>query len=230
MAKSKINPQACFFVTTRSLQFFIKDKDKPEVIELSLSNEIVQDLEIVSPASLERVLRNWLDQLKIIPGQVSLILDSSVYFVNQVAELPMSNSDQVVQEFLDIVPFSEVCIKNFPLQKGACTTVINQNFFQPLIDTLEKVGFIVISVSPSYILGIDFVQTPFSKELATQILNNIELLTQYSFITKEAAEAKLVVTEPFLSVRLDAKVITMILVLLGLAIVLIVLLKVQKLI
>lgn len=101
----KIEPQACFFVSRNKLIFYSENLEN--TMEIPLSTEVVLDLEIISHNSLERILRNWLDQYKIEPNQIALIMDSSTYFHQTVEQLPQSN-DPIIQQFLETVPFSNV--------------------------------------------------------------------------------------------------------------------------
>lgn len=202
----KIEPQACFFVSRNKLIFYSENLEN--TMEIPLSTEVVLDLEIISHNSLERILRNWLDQYKIEPNQIALIMDSSTYFHQTVEQLPQSN-DPIIQQFLETVPFSNVLTETFPLQQGAYITALNQNFINPLISILEKVGFIVVSVSPAFIFGIDFNKQPFSKELGAKMLNDPELLSNYSFLSEQEVELKLTTPQPFLSVQFNAKLIVL---------------------
>lgn len=202
----KIEPQACFFVSRNKLIFYSENLEN--TMEIPLSTEVVLDLEIISHNSLERILCNWLDQYKIEPNQIALIMDSSTYFHQTVEQLPQSN-DPIIQQFLETVPFSNVLTETFPLQQGAYITALNQNFINPLISILEKVGFIVVSVSPAFIFGIDFNKQPFSKELGAKMLNDPELLSNYSFLSEQEVELKLTTPQPFLSVQFNAKLIVL---------------------
>ncbi|HOZ03439.1 MAG TPA: hypothetical protein PKX78_03015 [Candidatus Woesebacteria bacterium] len=228
MTNLKLNPQMLFYVTRRSLFFYAKELS--DVVELPFSSEVSQDLEIISQISLERILVNWLEQLKIIPGQAILLLDESVYFRNIIEHWPASDQDPLVQDFLALVPFHEVKIKNFPLKKGACTTVINKHFLLPLIDVLEKVGFVIVTATPSFVLNLEHAKTGFTQKLATQIVVQINVLAQFSFLSIEELTAKLVEPKPFLSVKIDAKLIGMMVFLVVLSIVLLILMKVQGII
>lgn len=228
MANLKLNPQMLFYVTRKSLFFYAKELS--DVVELPFSCEVSQDLEIISQISLERILVNWLEQLKIVPGQAILLLDESVYFRNIIERWPASDQDPLVQDFLALVPFHEVSIKHFPLKKGACTTVINKNFLTPLIDVLEKVGFVIVTATPSFVLNLDYAKTGFTQKLATQIVAQINVLAQFSFLSMAEVTAKLIEPKPFLSFKIDAKLIGMIVFLVVLSIVLLILMKVQGII
>jgi len=192
----KINPQACFFVTRNSLSLFSTVSSNG--VELVLTAEIVKDLEVVSQQALERVLSTYIEQIKIPIGQVSLILDNSVYFHTTISKMPETNEDPIVQSFLDLVPFTDVLVKSFPIKEGAYLTVINSEFLNPIISVLEKFGFIVISATPVFVLGVDTSKTPFTKEIALQALANPDLLYSYNFLEPEQVEAKLDVPEAFL--------------------------------
>jgi hypothetical protein len=60
------------------------------------------------------------------------------------------------------------------------------------------------------VFGIDFAQTPFSKEIATQIVDKGELLEQYNMLTPEEVASKQVEPHPFLAVHITPQFIAMI--------------------
>ncbi len=222
-----MNPQAVFFINRTRLSLYTAEKS--EVVDLPLSEEIARDLEIVSQPSLERVLNNWLEQLKITPQQAIVVLDDSIYFSKKIAQAN-GVSAEVREQFLSIVPFNKVRTKTFPIQEGAFILAVNKNFIEPLTSALEKVGFIVVSISPAIIFGINFSQKPFDKEVAELMLSKLDLIQQYSLLTKEEVEAKIVEPEPFFSVKLNKKVILLLVVFIVLGVILLTLLHLQGII
>jgi hypothetical protein len=131
-------------------------------VELTLNSEVVKDLEVISTQALDRVLTAGMEQIKVPPGQVVLILDKSVYFNTTLPTIPESENDPAVQAFLELVPFTDLIMKSFAIQEGANLVVVNREFINPLITALEKLGFIVVSASPIFVLGVeDLTKTPF---------------------------------------------------------------------
>ncbi len=207
---SKTSLSAGFFVKRNSLTFFSRNLE--DVVEITLSSQIMTDLEIVSQANLERVLANWVEQIKLTPGPICLLLDNSVYFDATLQQMPADESEPPVQAFLDTVPFNDPLVKYFPVQSKVMALAVNQGFLQPLISALEKVGFVVLCVAPAFVLNADFTKTPFSKEHGTEALSDFDTLNQFNFIPKTEVDAKITPPRPFLSVQINARLITMVLV------------------
>lgn len=227
LVKKKALLQSCFFVDRGSIKYY--EYDSADVIDVKLSSEVVVDLEIVSQSSLERVLKTWSEQLKIIPGNTTLFLDDSVCFHKNLPAVPADlSSDPAVQEFIETIPFADLETKVFPMEKGAILTAVNKGFMRPIVTTLENIGFKVLSISPAYILGHDFSKTPFSKEIASPVLDRNEFLMQYSFLSPEEVEQKLTEEKPFMSITITPKVIAMGVVFILLIVVLVVLLILQS--
>lgn len=219
--------QSCFFIDRSGLRYF--EYGAADVVELKLSSEIVVDLELISESSLERVLKNWIDQLKLTPGITALLYDGSICFQKQLEHMPEDvEADPKVKDYLGIVPFTEVEYKIFPMESGAVLTVLNKNLIKPLIHVLEKVGFKVICLSPAFILGVDFTKSPFSKEIAAPILDRLDFLNSYSLISKEEAESKITEEKPFMSIKITPKIIAMAAVFVVLIIILALLLFLQN--
>jgi hypothetical protein len=224
----KITPQTGIFVSRNSLTFFSSALN--EVVELALPKEVARDLEIINQPNLKRTLTSWIEQLKLEPTNIILILDDSICFHNNTNKSVLTEEDPEYKDFLDTVPFEDLLIQNFTLEAGVTTTVVNQDFLNPLVTTLEQLGMVVVSVSPAFVLGVDFSKTKFNQEIALQALGNFELLTKYSFISEADMVAKLKEPKPFLSVKFDTKLIALVVVFVALMIVLVLLLITQDII
>jgi len=221
--KSLINSCLCF--NRQSMMFY-----SPELIDLSvitLTSEIIQDLEIVSQSALERVIKNWLDQSEIEPKNLAIYFVEENYFYQDLTGDIRGSEDPQIKSFLEKIPFNHIVAKIFPMQKGSRIAAINKSLLKPLITVLEKCGFTVLAATPAFAVGIN-ADNPFSKETAKKSLQNQEIFKVYNFLEPEEVEAKLGNEKPFLSVEINKKLILMIAFLLLLVGVLIALLISQK--
>ena len=198
---------AGFYVERNALTFFsTKGTDVPPI---TLTSEVIQDLRIVSEPALERIIKTWMEQNKILPTKVMLVLANSVTFSTDLSDPAATIDSPEVQAFLDLVPFKDVTHKVFRLENSVRATATNQHLIDPLIFVLEQLGFSVLCVAPAYAINIDD-QTPFSKELGKQLLDSIATLMKYNFISQQDLVDKLREPQPFLSTKIDMKLIGMV--------------------
>lgn len=202
----------------------------PELIDLSiitLTSEIIQDLEIISQSALERVIENWLKQSQIEPKTLAICFVEENYFYQDLTDGTRGSEDPQVKSFLENIPFNHIIAKIFPLQKGSRIAAINKSLLKPLITVLEKCGFTVLAATPAFAMGVN-ADNPFSKEIAKKSLQNQDIFKVYNFLSAEEIEAKLAKEKSFLSVEINKKLIIMIAFLLLLVGILVVLLINQK--
>lgn len=225
-SKNKTALSSCFFVSRNVIRFY--EYNSADVVEIKLSSEIIFDLEIVSQTSLERVLKTWMEQLKITPGNTALLLDDSVYFYKNINKPSVEMSDVEVTGFLETVPFADLDKRLFATAKASILTVVSQDLLRPLVEAIESLEFKVLIISPAFVLGVDFSKNAFSKEIAQSVLEKMELLTKYSFISPAEMEEKLTEEQPFMSIQITPKVIAMGVVFILLILVLVALLIMQS--
>jgi len=114
--------------------------------------ELISDLEIVNSPELNNNLRNFVEQNKIKPGPLVIIVAQSVYFEkNYTGQTPPTPEE--VENFIDTIPFSTVSSKLFRVISGFKQVVINRDFYESLKNTFEELGFQVIAVVPGFALG-----------------------------------------------------------------------------
>jgi hypothetical protein len=123
-----------------------------EPLVFNFSPEMISDLEIVNSPELITGLRNFIEQNKIKPGPLVIIVAQSVYFEkNYTGQNPPTPEE--VDSFIDTVPFSTVSSKLFRVISGFKQVVINRDFYESLKSTFEEMGFQVTAVVPGFALG-----------------------------------------------------------------------------
>lgn len=203
----KISVFSCFCINRGSIVFY-----SPDLLDLTtipLTAEIMQDLDIVNEAALERVIKNWMRQSQIVPKTTAVYFVEETFFFTDLASIPATTQEPEVVAFTEAVPFDHVITKVFPIGSGARVVAINKDLLIPILSVLEKSGFTVLSVSPDFAVGITK-EAPFTKEVAQKSLLNQDLITIYNFLDEAQVESKLQLDESFLAVKFDKKLIAMI--------------------
>lgn len=206
---TKITAAAGFYLDRESLTYFTSKNS--EVPAVPLTAEVVQNLHIVSEPALERVLRAWVEHTRVVPSTLVLLVSEGITFSLDLTDPSVTESTPEVQSFLELVPFNEVQSKIFRLESGVRVVAVNRNLIEPLVSVLEKMGFTVVCVTTGFVMGMDE-QAQFTPEIGQKTLSSPDVLLRYNLLSETEIIAKVAKPEPFLSVKIDKKVVAMLLV------------------
>jgi len=215
----KYYAHSCVLVTRESLVLY--SPELTELVPIPMSNEILLDLEVINQPGLERIIKNWLRKSQFVPQSLAIYFVADTYFYQDVTQVPASIEDPTVISFVETVPFTDLVTKIFPTSGGARVIAINRDLLQPMISVFEKAGFSVVAATPSFAAGITS-DNPFSPEVAKESLDDETVFTTYNFLEAKEAEERLESEKPFMSFKLNKKIIAMIAVFVVLIIILIV--------
>jgi hypothetical protein len=143
-----------------------------EPVSYKFPQELVTDLEIVNTQEFNSGLRSFIEQNKIKPGSLVIIVAQNVYFEkNYTGQNPPTQEE--VENFIDTIPFSAVSSKLFRMISGFKQVVINRDFYESLKNNFEEIGFQVIAVVPGFALGQNAV-TGFTTETCRAIYRKMD--------------------------------------------------------
>lgn len=151
---------------------FYYQGDGAATLSFAFPPDTVTNLEVLSRERLELLIRTFIQNNKLAPSIVIIVLGQSVYFEKDIVEGDESQQEIEMQQFLDNVPFEFVISKSFPLEKGQKVIAANKDLCKPIKTAFEKEGHAVVSVVPvaTFGTGID----SFSQNTANVILARFE--------------------------------------------------------
>ncbi len=167
--------------TSTGIIFLQKDKfdfyspGLTKIIEFRFVPEIIRDLEIINAELLENLIKIFVDNNKITPSELIIILSDNACFLkdfvsppivsgipsegnSSTQSLPINNEaskkmQEDINAFIDNVPFENVLSRNFPMQNGTKVLAVNKDFYEAIIGAFEKVGFRVSAVYPGVVFA-----------------------------------------------------------------------------
>lgn len=125
----------------------------PTPITLEIPSTIAFDIEIIDPEAFENLLTTCLEQNKIRPQDIIIVLSSSVYYEKNIA--PVNDAKQrkdQIDTFLTTVPFKNLFSKDYLLDNQLKLIALNKDFYEPIIRFFEKNHFNVIAIIPLFVL------------------------------------------------------------------------------
>lgn len=155
-------------------------------LTFAFSKDFINDLEVVNSVSLHLQIKSFIDNHKISPAQVVLVLSPDVYFGKDFPDNPEFHQDIELQKFIDTVPFENASTKIYKLATGSKLLATNADMYQNIKAAFEKAGFVIEAVVPIFILGKDI---PIADQLdvssAKTILERFDLAKQNSLLINQ---------------------------------------------
>lgn len=164
-----------------SLEFF--SPSLANIFTFQFPESTVKDLELLNKPGLELQLKTFKNQYKIPPGDLAIILSDSICFEKDIPITEDSKQNEVIQSFLDLVPFEYISHRVFKLQKGKRLIAANKILYKTINDIFISLGFHSIGVTPSSMLGITIKNLDAAS--ARYISEKSHLVRQLTMITPE---------------------------------------------
>lgn len=175
-------PMAIFYLEENRAVFY--GSNIPQILSLDLPVEVVNDLEVIDKEKLSSLLQSFIQSNKIEPANLIILLSTAVTFEKDFQDFSSEELDEETQKFIELVPFQEIESKKIKIDKKWKVVVINKDFCNAFKSGLEKQGFTVTAFIPASVLQETMPELASNLDLNI-ILNKIELVKQYSILSKQ---------------------------------------------
>ena len=148
----------------------------------------VTNLEITNREELQNQLRLFIENNKLLPSNIVVILSENVLFVKGVPE-GTENLDEEIEKFSDNVPFERVNTKSYKLDNGTLLVATNKDLYSSLQEVFEKKNFSFEAIIPIYNAGINTPDPNYGLDptAAKTILSNLDNLKASSLEMEETS-------------------------------------------
>jgi len=143
----------------------------------------MKDLEVVNREELGAKLKNFITDRKLVPTDLVFVLSPNVCFEKDLPHLSEDERQNHTTQFLDMVPFSSISSKLFHVGNDYKLAAINRDFYESLAKPFTALGFSVVAVVPSFILGTMGVKGNFDIEACRVISKRLDYVLENSFLT-----------------------------------------------
>lgn len=144
---------AIFFIDKNKTTFLSNSQSS---LNLTFPKDIYSHLELISREKLKEFIDKFLEDNKIQPGILYIILGEDATFEKDITEVTKLEKSIEIQKFLDIVPFESILSRVIKIKKREKILVANRHFCEELTDIFEEEEFRVYSIIPlSVILEIN---------------------------------------------------------------------------
>ncbi len=166
--------------------FYFFENGLPTVISMAFLETSVKDMDVINGASILGQVKNFIEQYRITPALITIILSPNITFEKEITGLPAEEQEDAVRKFVDTIPFDSTMSKNYPIEKGVKVIGFNEDLFQELKVSFEKAGFNFEMIIPYNMLGNDkeLIQN-LTVDNAMQFLRKTGNYKQISMLTLE---------------------------------------------
>ncbi len=120
---------------------------KPEIIHISFTDEVVRDMEIIDEEKLKTSLIATFEKEKILPTHCLIILGRSVIFSKTLTGKTPEEQEKEKEEYLKNVPFEKVSSKTIKTPKETIILAVNKNYFDNIRAILISLQHTVSAVT-----------------------------------------------------------------------------------
>lgn len=173
------------FINQTSIAFFWEKAKSLSIFNFPPGS--VVDLEVRKFELLASSFREFLDQAKLAPSQIYLVIAAELVFESGFPAKDPDSAKEEIELFIKSVPFEHVASRVFLEGKGCKVCSINRELYETLQSVLESQENIVAAVAPATVLA-QYLKSGFNANSARQLLRKADLIRQNSLIYQEEAK------------------------------------------
>lgn len=138
--------------------------------KIIVPNSVVADLEILDQGALNTLIRDWATKHPNMGEEVVWIFGYDVYFEHQMQKGEEEHWGQIVERFLDLLPFEETESRVFGQGGARRVVAINKDYYRGLKEAFEAQGYLTLCE----VVASQLAMVPLPKELSAQVMSYVE--------------------------------------------------------
>lgn len=178
-------------------RFDFFDSGSGRILSFPYQPNAISALDVVNQQELENQIKTFIDQYKISPANLVVILSQNVLFEKDLVKIPVDQQTAEIEKFLDVVPFDALATKLIPIHDGVRISAVNKNLCDGIAQSLEKLSFVIEGIVPYEELQPEIAQaTALDGPTLSVILKKLDSIKSFSFILTTKAPQKAKPTGP----------------------------------
>lgn len=153
-------------------------------LSLQFPPQVVKDLEMTSQTALENLIHAFVINQKLTPVSLILVLSQEVYFEKDIGKSEGEEKEKLVQQFVDMVPFTTTSEKVLQIRGSSRLVVINRALYDAFKTAFEKEQFSVVAVVPELVLPGIGVKGALNVDSCRVIAKKLPVLAEQSFLER----------------------------------------------
>jgi hypothetical protein len=173
-----------------------------QIVEFRFVPEIVRDSDVINSELLESLVKVFVENTKIPPGNLTIVLADNTYFVKDFVlpappppkpgqpptpqQMTMETISVMSMDFVEHVPYENVVSLTIPLKNGLKVCAVNKDFYGAISSAFEKLGFTIDAVYPGLVLGNNLTTKPvLDTQLVSAIFQKAGSMKQYDLLAQK---------------------------------------------
>jgi hypothetical protein len=174
-----------------------------QIVEFRFVPEIVRDSDIINKELLESLVKVFVENTKIPPGNLTIVLADNTYFVKDFLlptpppvkpgqpappqpQMTMETISVMSMDFVEHVPYENVVSLTFPLKNGLKVCAVNKDFYDTVSSSFEKLGFVIDAVYPGLVFGGNLTTKPvLDAQLVNTVFQKAGSIKQYDLLQQK---------------------------------------------
>lgn len=148
MAKEAIT--YVLFLDKDTLTWFVSTTG--EVFSIQLDNTVLHEMEIVDPDKLHKILAAVVENKKLSPGSIIMIMASSIFFTFELSNDPTISVAEQLTDFAQHSPFTSVFTKDISIGKEKYGICLNRELYENLLSSFSKLDFTFETLVPDLLV------------------------------------------------------------------------------
>ena len=178
-----------------------------KIIEFGFVTEIIKDLEIINVDLLDNLIKVFVTNNKIVPGELVMVIADNACFIKDFILPSVSSetktaptdgknpvvvpvirpkiSEDEIKSFIEHVPFENVLSKTFDLASGTKVIALNKDMYEAIKSAFEKLGFKINFVLPGVVFENNIGSvTVLNLAIANNMLTSADLVKEQNLLIK----------------------------------------------
>lgn len=180
-------------------QLGLYDPRQNQVFGFEFPKEIVSDLTVLNDEEYKKLLSRALAQYKIAKQKACIVLARDIYFTKPIDETKsqsraeVKTADVQLKEWQESAPFANVYARVVKQQNQSVGLVVGRDFFEPLLNSLNELGYEVTTLIPELVAPADF-SSGLTVENGAVLSNSADKPSEYNFLESQAKAQAFTIT------------------------------------
>lgn len=174
-------PRAIIYLEPHQVSLY--SSSTSTILSMPFGEGVVRDMEVAAVEVLQSQLDTWLKQQDVQPHTAVLILAENVYFKKEFPGKQNAPNAVEITTFLDLVPIESPTTRIIPMADAAVAVAANKDFYQPIVEVLQKQKIAVVALTPVFIFQMSPTESwQFNPETARKVMSEWETALKYSLV------------------------------------------------
>lgn len=185
------------------------DPKQNKVFVIAFDKKICDSLQVLNISEYKKLIGKFIAKYDIKKQKVLVILKSSVYVSKTPEEILNAHEknstdlklstveaiDFATKLLRESMPFTNVYVKMIHQQKKTVLVAINRDFFEPLLDALNELGFETTTLVPEEILPVQLLRDGFNAKTGAQLGKMVQTLEANDLLEDERKVRQFITTK-----------------------------------